>query len=73
VSALRVGIQLDEFGRPMRSVLRDEGPGRGRTSAHSATTTPSYRGTLVVGSPGIEERKRESARQLKQDPEGAAA
>lgn len=73
MSALRIGIQLDEFGRPMRSVLRDEGPGRGRTSAHASTTTPSYRGTLVVGSPGIEERKRESARQLKRIRKGLTA
>lgn len=52
MSALRVGILLDEFGRPMRSLLRDEGPGRGRTSAHAATTTPAYRGTLVQGTSG---------------------
>jgi hypothetical protein len=52
VSALRVGILLDDFGRPMRSVSLDEGPSRARTSAHSATTTPSYSGTLVQGASG---------------------
>jgi hypothetical protein len=52
MSALRVGIVLDESGRPTRSVSLDEGPSRARTSAHSATTTPSYRGTLVQGASG---------------------
>jgi hypothetical protein len=52
MSALRVGILLDEFGRPMRSLSLDQGPARARTSAHSATTTPTYRGTLVQGASG---------------------
>ena len=47
---LRVGVLLDEFGRPMRSLYRDEEPSRARTSALNGT--PQYRGQLVVGRSG---------------------
>lgn len=52
MSRLRVGVLLDEFGRPMRALYADEGPSRARKTAHAATTDPAYGGTLVVGRSG---------------------
>ena len=55
---LRTGFALDEHGRPTHSLTRDEGPGRARPG-RAATSTPAFRGTLVVGDHGHVENSRQ--------------
>jgi hypothetical protein len=50
---IRTGLLLDEWGRPMRSLLRDEGPSRARLAPGRGTLN----GNLVVGRSGAKIRE----------------
>ena len=46
---VRVGVHLDEHGRPVKALYRDEGPGQ-------AFSASGWHGSMVVGQSGSRER-----------------